>query len=103
MPGVVGVPLTVQPVNVNPAGSVPVRTEQAYGAVPPLTPIAELYGTPTKPLGRLASVSARLPAEVIVKLREPVTLSFGFDESVTCSVMVTVPAVVGVPLIVQPA
>ena len=102
VPGVVGVPLTVQPVSVNPAGRVPVRTVQAYGAVPPVTPIVELYGTPTEPLGRLANVSVRSPGDVIVTLREPVTLSFGFDESVTCSVMVTVPTVVGVPLIVQP-
>ena len=35
-PAVVGVPLTVHPVRVSPAGSVPVEMEHAYGVVPPL-------------------------------------------------------------------
>ena len=34
LPGVVGVPLIVQPVRMRPAGRVPV-TEQLYGPVPP--------------------------------------------------------------------
>jgi hypothetical protein len=41
-PGVVGVPLTVQPVRMSPAGRVPVLIEQLYGVVPPLASIGEL-------------------------------------------------------------
>ena len=41
LPAVVGVPLTVQPVSVNPAGSVPV-IEHVYGEVPPVAVIAVL-------------------------------------------------------------
>ena len=52
-------------------------------------------------MGRLARVSVRLPGEVIVIASGPVTLCCGFEESVTCSVMLVVPAVVGVPLMVQ--
>ena len=52
-------------------------------------------------MGRLANVSVRFPGAVIVTLSEPLTLCCGFEASVTCSVMVKVPAVVGVPLIVQ--
>jgi len=40
-PAAVGVPLTVQPVSVRPAGNVPV-IEQEYGGVPSLAMIVEL-------------------------------------------------------------
>jgi len=39
VPAIVGVPLTVQPLIVSPAGSAPTTTVQTYGAVPPVTPI----------------------------------------------------------------
>ena len=40
LPGVVGVPVIVQPApSVNPAGSEPAVIAQLYGPVPPLTPI----------------------------------------------------------------
>ena len=42
VPAVTGVPLTVQPVNVRPAGRTPDVIVQAYGVVPPLMPIAWL-------------------------------------------------------------
>jgi len=105
VPAVVGIPVTVQlfGVNANPAGSgaPPAKTVQLYGVVPPVTPTVPVYCTPTAPLGRLASVSVRLPGEVIVISSGPVTLCCGFEESVTCSVMLEIPAVVGVPLISQ--
>ena len=101
VPAAVGVPLTVQPVSVRPAGSAPPVTVQTYGAVPPVTPIVPVYGTPTSPFGRLGDVSVRLPGEVIVRLNGPLTLCCGFDASVTCTVMLEIPASVGVPLIVQ--
>jgi hypothetical protein len=57
-PAVVGLPLTVHPESVSPAGKVPV-IEQVYGDVPPVAPISALYGTPTVPLGSVfVSVSA---------------------------------------------
>jgi len=51
--GVVGVPLSVQPFSVNPAGSVPPVIVQVYGAVPPLTPNVPVYGIPAVPFGRV--------------------------------------------------
>jgi len=44
IPAAVGVPLTVQvlDVKVKPAGSVPPVIEQLYGVVPPVTPIVSL-------------------------------------------------------------
>ena len=53
------------------------------------------------PFGRLASVSVRFPGLVMVILSGPFVLSCGFDESVTLSLTLEVPAVVGVPLMVQ--
>jgi hypothetical protein len=41
LPAAVGVPLTVHPLNISPAGSVPV-IEQVYGAVPPLAVMVAL-------------------------------------------------------------
>lgn len=38
-PAVVGVPLTVHPVSVSPAGREPTEMEQLYGVVPPVAPI----------------------------------------------------------------
>ena len=102
VPAVVGVPLTVQPVSVRPAGKVPFVTVQAYGAVPPVMPIVPVYATPTMPFGRLANVSVKFPGEVIVRLNGPVMLCCGVELSVTCSVMFEIPAAAGVPLIVQP-
>ena len=42
VPATVGVPLTVHPVSVNPAGNVPAVIVQAYGVVPPVTSIVPL-------------------------------------------------------------
>lgn len=50
-PAVVGVPLTVQPFRINPAGSVPVM-EHVYGDVPPEPVMVPLYVEPTVPFGR---------------------------------------------------
>ena len=104
IPAIVGVPLTVQPfgASVSPAGSIPPVIVQTYGAVPPATPITWLYGVPTTPFGKLETVSPRDPEETIVRLTGPLTLSCGFELSVTWIVMFDVPAVVGVPLTVQP-
>ena len=42
LPAVVGVPLTVHPLSVRPAGNVPAVMEQLYGEVPPATPMVAL-------------------------------------------------------------
>jgi hypothetical protein len=42
LPAVVGVPLTVHPLMLSPAGSVPDVMLQLYGDVPPLTPMVAL-------------------------------------------------------------
>jgi len=107
VPGVVGVPVSVQLLgaSVNPAGIVPPVTVQVYGAVPPVTPKVPLYGVPVVPLGRVgASVNGPPPPPfVMVMLIGPLVLSCGFELSVTFTLTLEIPAVVGVPLTVQPA
>ena len=98
-PCVVGVPLTVQPVRLKPAGNAPV-TEHEYGVTPPVAPISALYGTPTVPFGKVFVSDNAAGAIVIGWL----ALAFcaGLPASVTFTRTLTVPAVVGVPLTVQP-
>ena len=99
VPAAVGVPPTVQPLNVRPAGSVPELIEQLYGVVPPLAPIVAEYVTPTVPPGSvLVSVNA---AGLMTMVSGPVVDCAGDSESVTLTVTVELPAVVGVPLTVQ--
>ena len=99
-PAVVGVPLTVQPLRVSPAGSVPELMEQVYGVVPPFASIGALYATPTVPFGKVfVSVSA---AGLMTIVSGPEVVCDGDPESSTFTVTVELPAVVGVPLTVQP-
>lgn len=99
LPAIVGVPLTVQPVSASPAGSAPVM-EQEYGAAPPVAVMVELYATPTAPLGNVfVRASARGWMTIV---STALTLCAGFPESVTFTVMVELPAVVGVPLTRHP-
>lgn len=100
VPGVVGVPPTVQPVSERPAGKVPEVIEQLYGVVPPLASIVALYTTPTVPFG---NVFVRFSAAgLITMVSGPDVVCVGDPESVTLIVTVELPAVVGVPLTVQP-
>ena len=101
VPAVVGVPLTVQPVSVRPAGNVPLVIVQAYGETPPLTLIGAEYGTFTVPSGSVDVVSVS-GAGAMVIVSGPVVVSTGFAESVAFTVTVDAPAVVGVPLTTQP-
>ena len=98
-PAVVGLPLTVQPVRLSPAGNAPV-IEHEYGITPPVAPISALYGTPTVPFGNVFVSESAAGAIVIGWF----ALAFcaGLSASVTFTRTVTVPAVVGVPLTVQP-
>jgi hypothetical protein len=100
LPAAVGVPLTVQPLSVSPAGRVPVVMEQLYGEVPPLAPMVALYVMPTVPSGSVL-VSVRAAGSMTI-VSGPVTVCTGLPESVAFTVTVALPAVVGVPLTVQP-
>jgi hypothetical protein len=100
VPGVVGVPPTLHPVSESPAGKVPDVIEQLYGVVPPPASIVALYTTPTVPFGNVfVSTSA---AGLITMVSGPDVVCVGDPESVTLTVTVELPAVVGVPLTVQP-
>jgi hypothetical protein len=102
VPATVGVPLTTQPVMDNPAGRVPERMVQLYGAVPPATPMVPLYGVPTVAFGRFDSVRVRAAGET-ASVTGPVMLFTGLLLSVAVTVNIAVPAVVGVPVITHPA
>ena len=88
-------------VSVRPAGNTPAMIVQEYGAVPPVTPIVPVYGTPIVAPGNVADTCSVLFG-VIVMLNGPLTLCFGLELSVTPIVRVELSAVVGVPLTVQP-
>jgi hypothetical protein len=98
----VGIPL-IAPVagfNVNPAGSVPEFSTQAYGSVPPVAVSANVYGEFTTPLGRAAVVITS--GDMIVSVRGGVVVAdcCGVPESVTLNVNgVAEAAAEGVPLI----
>jgi hypothetical protein len=103
VPAVVGVPLTTQLAeSVSPAGRVPPVCTQLYGAVPPETPMVALYGTPTVAPGSVDNVSVS-PLGRTVRLTGPVIVLIGLLESVAVTVRFDVPAVVGVPVMAQPA
>ena len=108
IPGVVGVPVSVQLFGagacVNPAGSVPPVIVHVYGVVPPVITNEPVYRVPTVPFGRVPDSvnSPPPPPPVIVRLTGPTVLCCGLELSVTLTVRFEVPAAVGVPLIVQP-
>jgi hypothetical protein len=99
LPAVVGVPLTTHAASERPAGNAPV-IEQLYGEDPPLAVIVAPYATPTMPFGSVFVRFKALGAITIVSLA--LMLCAGVLESVTFTVTVELPAVVGVPLTEQP-
>jgi hypothetical protein len=99
-PAAVGVPATVQPDRVKPAGREPELIEHVYGVVPPAASIGAEYTTPTVPFGRVF-VSVRA-AGLITIVSGPEVVCCGEPESSTFTVTVELPAVVGVPLTVHP-
>jgi hypothetical protein len=101
LPAVVGVPPTVHPVSVNPAGSVPAVMVQPYGDVPPVTPIVALYGTFTVPSGKVEVVNES-GAGLMTMVSFLLAFCAGLPESVTVTVIDELPAAVGVPLTVHP-
>jgi len=101
VPAVAGVPLTVHPFRLNPAGSVPPVMVQLYGCVPPVIPNVALYAVPTVPLGRVGARVSAPPVGTTVSVMVAVPVSGGLLESVAFTAKVYVPAAVGNPLIVQ--
>jgi hypothetical protein len=101
IPAVVGVPLMTPPDDsARPAGNVPEALDHAYGVVP-LTPakVAE-YATLTTPAGKGEVVVIEGGAALMVI--ESVCMAVLAALSVTRTVKLTGPAVVGVPLITPP-
>ena len=97
MPFVVGVPLRTPALfNVIPVGNVPLLNDQVSGEVPPdAASVCEyaVFIVPPVNVALVVMLNALL-ATMSVKLLLPVTLAL----SVACTVMVFVPATVGVPL-----
>jgi hypothetical protein len=99
VPAVVGVPLTCPvALSANPAGKAPALIDQLYGFVPPLACSVVEYAVPAVPPGSVVVVTVggcAGAATTTLKAFVPVL----FAESLTRTVIDTVPAVVGVPLI----
>ncbi len=100
---VVGVPLSTPAVdNVKPPGSVPAVTAQVTVPVPPMAVnVRGEYGNATAPFGRGdAVVIERL---TVSENALDAVCGVGVALSVTCTVKLNVPAVVGVPLMTPAA
>ena len=98
-PAEVGVPEIVLPERLKPAGSCPLATDHVYGGVPPVAFSSCEYATPTVPGGREEVVRFNAGALIVIDnaaVAEPDALS------VTLTVKLDEPAVVGVPEIVPP-
>ena len=100
VPAAVGVPDIVLPVRLRPAGSDPLATDHVYGAVPPVALSSCEYAVPTVPAGNDAVIIFKGGALIVnetLAVADPDTLS------VTCTVKLDEPEVLGVPDIVLPA
>jgi hypothetical protein len=95
VPVAVGVP-EITPVLAlidSPAGKLPLVMLQVYGCAPPAACTVEPYAVPTLPLGSEVVVIARSASMVMLNAAVAVPAA----ESVTFTVKVEVPTVVGVP------
>lgn len=101
VPAVVGVPLIVAPVRVNPAGKLPEVMDQLSADVPPVAVRVWLYATPVDAGGNDEVVTAS--AGTMVSANAFWKPCAGALLSATRIVKFDVPAVVGVPVIVPPA
>jgi len=100
-PALVGVPEMLPPAESdNPAGRVPLASDQVYGDVPPDAASACEYLTPTTPLGRLELV---MPNACTVTVMANACTSLPPPLSLTLTVKFAVPEAVGVPLIAPDA
>jgi hypothetical protein len=101
VPEAVGVPLSEQlAFSVRPAGGVPPSKAQVYGPVPPFTAMLPIYGVPTVPAGGDVIVSVIVAALMVIVTGLVLELA-GELESVAFTETVTLPAVLGMPLIEQ--
>src|SRR3990172_7910786 len=97
VPAAVGVPLIspVVPLSANPAGSAPTVTAHVMGDFPPLLASVWLYARFTVPSASDAVVIAGYALTVI----DSALVAVALLSSVTCTVKLDTPAVVGMPLI----
>jgi hypothetical protein len=98
-PAVVGVPAIAEPLSAKPAGKLPAVTAQLTLPVPPLAVTVALYVVPAMPLGTEVVVMANC-AGLMVRLNCCVAEtgpSCPPEASVTFTVKLAVPALVGVP------
>ena len=100
----VGVPLIVPPwLKLRPAGKDPDASVHEYGVVPPEAVSVNEYAVPTIPFGTEAVVIVSVGALALMLMESGlVATSIGAEESVTCTVKLDWPALVGVPLMVPP-
>jgi hypothetical protein len=101
-PALVGVPLIVPPLpRLRPAGSDPEVTVHEYGVVPPEAARVDEYAVPTVPLGSEAVVTVSVNPVALTLMDNCLEACWaGEEESVTCTVKLDWPLLVGVPLIV---
>lgn len=102
VPVAVGVPdKTPALLNDVPGGTVPERTENVYGGVPPLATIWSEIATPSVAFGRLVVVIVSGPefAAMVSEAECEMVCAVGKQESVTWKVNGNTPVAVGVPLI----
>jgi hypothetical protein len=103
VPAVVGVPeiVPVEEPRDRPAGRLPETIDHVYGVWPPTAAKVWLYATPIWPFGRLVVVIVSTGGAMTIDSAF-VAVSAGAWLSVTRTVKLEVPAVVGVPLITPP-
>ncbi|MEO8368210.1 MAG: hypothetical protein ABI806_03350 [Candidatus Solibacter sp.] len=98
-PPVVGVPVIAPVVglSVRPAGRAPEAIANVYGAVPPVTVIAELYGAPTVPVVAETHSAVIVGGAMVIEQPELRDTACPPVESVAVTVKLKVPDAVGVP------
>jgi hypothetical protein len=98
VPALVGVPLkSPRLLNPKPGGSVPLVTVALNGCRPPVSGKGWLYGLPAPALGIVLDLKASVPSETLIVKLPLVAVLAGLLLSVTCTVNVNEPVVVGVP------
>jgi hypothetical protein len=98
-PGAVGVPAIVAPLRLRPAGSEPDTIDQVLPPDPPVAARVAAYGAPTAPAGSDVVVIVRAGGATVI---ESGLVAVLLAESLTWTVKLDVPAVVGVPEMAEP-
>jgi hypothetical protein len=98
VPAAFGFPVSCPRVdNDNPAGSEPDSKPQLYGPIPPAASRFRAYAVPVMPVGRDAGVEM-MRGRTIASVKSFCTSIAGLELSLTLSVKLAIPPVVGVPL-----